>query len=122
MNTLLLDQTTWDLCLDVHGNIAMAQNPYALAQDTASAVRLFQGEAWYDTAQGIPYFDQILGQTPPLLLVKKLLETAALTVPELVGAKAYISGLVDRVLTGQIQVTDIDGGIQIVSISGNTNA
>ena len=120
MNTLLLDQVTWDLCLDVNGNIAMAQNPYALAQDTASAVRLFQGEAWYDTAQGVPYFDQVLGQSPPLLVVKKLLETAALTVPEIVAAKAFISSLKDRVLSGQIQVTDAAGATQIVSIGGNS--
>ena len=47
--TLLLDRTTWDLCLDANGNIAMATGPYAIAQDVASAVRL-----WHDTTKGVP--------------------------------------------------------------------
>ena len=66
MNTLLLDRATWDLCLDAAGNIATASEPYALAQDASSAIRLFVSEAWYDTTQGIPYFTNILGQAPPI--------------------------------------------------------
>ena len=56
MKTLLLDQTTWDLTLDANNNIALAAEPYAFAQDAASAIRLFQGELWYDTTRGVPYF------------------------------------------------------------------
>ena len=36
-NTLLLDRTVWDLLLDGSGNIAIATEPYATAQDVASA-------------------------------------------------------------------------------------
>ena len=43
MNTLLLDTLRWDLCLDVHGNIAVASDPYSVAQDVASAIRTFSG-------------------------------------------------------------------------------
>jgi hypothetical protein len=32
MRTLLLDTVAWDLVLDVNGNIAVADEPYALAQ------------------------------------------------------------------------------------------
>ena len=42
MKTLLLRPDTWDLTLDSAGNIAVAENPYALAQDAASAIKLFQ--------------------------------------------------------------------------------
>jgi len=69
LNTLLLDQTAWDLVIDSNGNIAMASPPYSLAQDVASAIKLFQGELWYDTSKGIPYFNEILGHMPPLSLL-----------------------------------------------------
>ena len=57
MSTLLLDRTYWDLCVDSSGNLAVASEPYSLAQDAASAIKLFQGEYIYDTTIGIPYFE-----------------------------------------------------------------
>jgi hypothetical protein len=109
LDTLLLDRTAWDLCLDASGNIAMASVPYALAQDAASATRLFAGELWYDTSQGVPYFGQILGQTPPIAAMKASFVSAALTVPEITSAVCYISEIKDRVVSGQVQVTDTAG-------------
>ena len=116
MNTLLLDQTTWDLCLDASGNIAMASNPYAVAQDVATAVRTFSGECYYDTTLGVPYFQDILGQNPPLELFRGDIEAAALTVPDVASANCIISGYTQRQLVGQIQVTDTDGTTLNVSI------
>jgi hypothetical protein len=116
MRTLLLDVNTWDLCLDARGNLAVAEDPYALAQDVASALRLFRGEAWFDTARGVPYFAQVLGKNPPLALMKKLFETAALSVPGVVEAVCFITGIKDRRVTGQVQVTDTAGRLQLVSI------
>lgn len=105
MNTLLLDQSTWDLCLDANRNIAMASDPYAIAQDVASAVRTFLGECWYDTTLGVPYFTEVLGQWPPVRLVKSLIEDAAMTVPEVTAAQCVITSFTGRALAGQIQVT-----------------
>ncbi len=109
MKTLLLDQQVWDLCKDASGDIALATDPYALAQDVASALRLFAGELWYDTTKGVPYFGQILGQLPPMQFLKAKLITAALTVPGVVAAECFIAGLVDRRLTGTVRVTDTAG-------------
>jgi len=109
MNTLLLDRTRWDLVADANGDIAMAANPYAIAQDVASAVKLFRGELFYDTTQGVPYWEQILGQRPPMALVKQAIVRAALTVPEVVQARCLIASFVGRVLTGQVQVIDTTG-------------
>jgi hypothetical protein len=108
-NTLLLDVVKWDLCLDVNGDIAMASPPYALAQDAASECRMFQGDDYYDTKHGIPYFAQVLGRWPPLTLVRSYLVAAALLVPGVVSARAFFSGLVNRKLTGQVQVSDAEG-------------
>jgi hypothetical protein len=109
LDTLLLDTVAWDLVVGSNGNIAMASPPYASAQDAASAIKLFQGELWYDTALGIPYFQQILGQFPSLALIKLNLTNAALTVPGVVSAVCYITGFTDRVLSGQVQVTNAAG-------------
>lgn len=115
MNTLLLDRTIWDLCLDASGNIAMATNPYAIAQDAASAIRTFQGEVWYDTTQGVPYFDQILGQYPPIALMRAQFVAAALTVPETVSAVCFLDAVLNRRLTGQVQIMDTSGATSAVA-------
>lgn len=107
--TLLLDRTLWDLVLDVSGNIAVASNPYALAQDAASAIKLFLGELWYNTSAGVPYFTEILGQAPSFALMKAEFVKAALTVPGVVSARCFISGYSDRLITGQVQVTNAAG-------------
>jgi hypothetical protein len=35
--------------LDAEGNIAVASEPYSLAQDAASAIKTFAGEVFWDT-------------------------------------------------------------------------
>lgn len=109
LNTLLLDRTQWDLVLDSGGNIAMARPGYALAQDVASAVRLFLGELFYDTSIGIPYFEEILGQLPPISLITGYVEKAALTVPGVVTARCIISSFNNREIVGQVQFIDENG-------------
>ncbi|WP_048996448.1 hypothetical protein [Burkholderia multivorans] len=109
MKTLLLDTEAWDLVLDANGNIALADEPYSIAQDVASAVRTFISECWYDTSIGIPYFTEVLGQWPPVSLVQGLIEQQALTVPDVVKARCVITDFSDRQITGQIQVIDVTG-------------
>jgi hypothetical protein len=116
MDTLLLDRTLWDLCLDSAGNIAVASGAYALAQDAASAIRLFRGELWYDTTGGIPYFPEILGQSPPVALMKAEFIAAALTVPGVVSADCFITSIVGRTVTGQVQITDAAGNVAVATL------
>ena len=111
MKTLLLDTVAWDLVLDVAGNIAVAEDPYALAQDAASAIKLFQAELWYDTSKGIPYFSQIFGRAPNVPYIKAKFVAAALTVPGVVAAVVFISSISERRVTGQVQVTNEAGVI-----------
>ena len=107
--TLLLDQSAWDLVLDASGSIALASEPYATAQDVASAVRTFEGECWYDTTRGMPYWQSILGKLPPSSLVKRRAEIEALRIPRVADVRTVITALQDRDLLGQIQFTDTDG-------------
>lgn len=112
MKTLLLD-SDWDLSVDASGNIAVGDHfgddPIGLAQDAASAIKLFSGELYYDTTQGIPYFREILGRRPPLTLLKAYVVTAAKTVPEVVRAVCRIASFTDRGIGGQIQVFNTRG-------------
>lgn len=112
--TLLLDQTTWDLCLDSSGNLAVADEPYAVAQDAASALKTFRGEVFYDTTRGVPYFGDILGKSPPLALIKSYLSAAAeeaVAAHGLTGAQVqvFLSGLNGRTLSGQVQIKAASG-------------
>ena len=115
MRTMLLSLDLWDLVTDINGNIAVAEDPYAVAQSVASAVRVFLGEEWYDTTVGVPYFQQILGKLPPLNVVKTLIANQAARVPGCNNPVVYLSGLAGRRLTGQIQFTDATGQQQAVT-------
>lgn len=116
-NTLLLDRTTWDLCIDASGNIAMATEPYSLAQDAASAIKLFLGEYWYDTTIGIPYWSQILGRNAPVQLMKTQFTAAALSVPNVASAQCYLTTLDNRQVSGQVQITDSNGNVSIAGFN-----
>lgn len=109
MKTLFLDPNAWDLTIDASGNIAVADDPYSLAQDAASAVKLFLGELWFDTTQGVPYFEQLFGKPPNISLIKAKFETAALTVPDVTAAEVFVTSIVGRNVSGQVQVTDAAG-------------
>lgn len=109
MDTLYLRPETWDLTLDINGNIAYAKDPYAKAQDVASAIKLFQGELYYDTEKGIPYFDEILGKKQSFALYKKRLEDAALSVPDVIRAQAGIVLHDERAISGAVKFTDRNG-------------
>ena len=116
MDTLLLDQHVWDLVLDLNNNVAVAAKPYSEAQDVASAVRLQLGELWYDKTLGVPYLNNvILGNKPSLQFIRTKIEEQALTVPNIAQARCLFASFEDRVLTGQVQVIDVDG------VSNNIN-
>jgi hypothetical protein len=107
--TLLLDNSAWDLVLDSSGNIALASPPYAVAQDVASACRLFLGELWYNTAQGVPYWQQFLGLNPTSSQISQGFNAAALTVSGVTKANMVITSVAGREDSGQIQFTTSDG-------------
>lgn len=106
MNTLFLNPNTWDCVLDAAGDIALATNPYSLAQDAASSIKTYLGEAYYDTLLGIPYDTLILGKNPSLEFVRGQFIQAAMKVPEVIAARVFFTDFTDRKLSGQVQITD----------------
>lgn len=114
-STLLLDPTTWDLVLDASGNIAVASEPYSTVQDVASAIRVFSGECFYDTKDGLPYLRLILGQSQSVSVFRAQAEQAALTVPNVTAAKCVITAISgQRQLSGTIFLSLSDGTTQNV--------
>ncbi len=115
-NTMLLVTDAWDICLNSGGNIALAEPPYSRAQDVASAIRLFQGELWFDTRPGVPYFENILGHPPPASYFEAQMVRAALTVPGVISATCIIQGVDGRSLTGQVTFTSVDGTTETLTL------
>jgi hypothetical protein len=119
-STLLLDPVAWDLTLDVNNNIAVVAEPYALAQDAASAMKVFQGEMWWDTTVGVPYLQQIFGQAPPIPLVKQLLINAAMSAStDIASAQVFFAALnpATRQLTGQVQIISVTSALSAANFS-----
>jgi hypothetical protein len=110
MNTLLLDGSAWDLVLDSNGNIAVASEPYSLAQDAASAIKTFLGECYLDMTVGVPWLQQIFGKSPPVAIIKSALVDAAETVPDVATAQVFFTSLTARALSGQVQVVSASSG------------
>lgn len=110
MKTLFLHPDTWDLCLDVSGNIAVASDQYAIAQSVANKCRVFMKDLYYSQQDGIPYLEKILGRNRfSLSLYRQYLQDAALSVPGVVTAKVELSTANDRVVRGRILFTDTNG-------------
>ncbi|MBV1833085.1 hypothetical protein [Novacetimonas pomaceti] len=113
MSELLLERSQWDLIADASGNIAVCEDPYAIAQAVACECRLFLGEAWYDTTQGVPYNQEILTAAPNIGLIESLMATAAKKVTGVASARAMLYlDRSTRTVTGAVLVTT-DSGIDL---------
>lgn len=108
--TILLGTDTWDLLLDADGDIALATEPYSLAQDAASAILTYIGECFWDTTVGVPLLQQVFGQRPSIAVIKALFVKAALTVPDVGTAQVFITGFTNRQISGQVQVAAASTG------------
>lgn len=117
-NTMYLDPVSWDLALNSSASLAMATEPWSLAQDAASAIRTFQGEVYYDTTLGVPYWAKVLGvyPKPSVAYMKKLLADAAMGAsPDIASVKVFFTSFSNRQLSGQVQVTSVAGVVSIAS-------
>jgi hypothetical protein len=115
MQTLELT-AAWDLT-SKDGNIAVLSDPDSQAQDAASQCMLYLGELWYDTSQGIPFFQQILGRFPSFTLLRAQYVSAALMVPGIDAAVCYFRSFVDRLLQGQVQITNDEGQVEAANFN-----
>lgn len=121
MDTIALDFTTWDMTVDVYGNIATFGDATGtpglrMAQDVATQCLAFRGELYYDTTQGVRY-DQILGLIPNMVFISSEYQTQAALVPDvqtIVPALTFDRQL--RQLQGTIYVSDATGTAGVVNL------
>ena len=99
-----------------NNDLAIADDPYSLSQDVASAVKCFKAECWYNTVLGVPYFEEIFGKQPNITLINRRVEDAAMSVTGVIAAKCVITKFTQRDLFGQIQFTDKTGVVKYVNI------
>lgn len=92
--------------LDGNGNLAVTDNPYAVAQDVACACSTFLGECWYDDTLGIPYYSRILGHWPGTQLINVKMQQEALKLPYVLSAVCTAVSNGERAITGVITLTD----------------
>lgn len=97
----------WDLTLDGAGNIAVSKGAYAIAQNGANAIRLFEREAYFDQKKGIPHFDIELGNKLNLSLsrLRSRVKRAALKVDGIIDVESKFKIAEERVLRGEVFFT-----------------
>lgn len=111
MKTLYLNPSTWDLEIDSAGNIAVADRPYSLAQDVATAIRCFKGDCYYNVLLGVPYYESILGKLPSKAYIKSQFIKAAKRIENVDSAQCFITSVKNRMVHGQVQITADDGSV-----------
>lgn len=99
------------ILLDDTGNLAITDNPHAVAQDVACACSTFLGECWYDSTSGIPYWSRILGHWPGTQLVNATLQQEALKLPTVSAAICQVTVDKARTVTGVLRITDTNNDI-----------
>lgn len=94
LRSLPLNPAAWDLVLDSSGNWNLFTDAYlSTAQDVACAELTFQGECLYDSTLGLPYYQSIFGQDPPLSYLTAKLEGQALTMSNVARCVVVALGL-----------------------------
>lgn len=102
--------------LDNAGNIKVCDDAYAVAQEVANKIRLFTNDAYFDEEKGIPHFVIDLGKKPMQSVVRSRIKEASLSVPEVKTVNILNIEIVDRKLSGQIELTLKNGSIVDVTI------
>ena len=109
--TLLLN-SQWDLTLDKSGRIAVADGPYATAQNVANECRLFTQDAYFEPDRGIPYYLIALGRKLSPSVLRARLRDAAYLVEDVEDVTDVVLESLDtetRKVTGEIKFTSKEG-------------
>lgn len=106
MHTVFLHPQTWDLELDTQGNIAYAIGDYAIAQDVASAARLWRGEIKYELEAGVDYEGTALSpRLSSYAQYKHDVVRSCKRVPEVVDIDLSVTTSSKRILSGDIIIS-----------------
>lgn len=100
----------WDIALNDNGGLSTAEDAYAVAQNVASAVRLFTNDAYFDTDAGIPHFEVTFKRNPDVSIIRSRIKTAAEAVAGVRSARVELRQVSSAcVLQGTIFLTLTNG-------------
>jgi hypothetical protein len=74
-----------DLYLDENGDLAGVSGVDGIASDLRSRLQTFLGEYTWNTAIGLPWLQEILGERPPRSRIEELVRTEALKTPGVIS-------------------------------------
>lgn len=114
--TLYLDPDTWDLELDDTGNIRVATESYAVAQNVASATRAFTNDMYFQLDRGVPHFETDISNPISTGVLTSRLNRCARAVDGVLTAETTITSFENRVIEGEIRLTTINNEIVTVSL------
>lgn len=116
MKTLPLDKKTWDVILAPNGNWeAIDDEALFTSQTAANECLQFTDDAYFFPADGVPYFQDILGRNPPRSLAVEHLKKRILGVPLVVKTEIIDYYFADRTIHGSAIIWTENGGKYNVS-------
>lgn len=111
--TLNLDRRTWDITLNGVGQIEVATDEQATAQNVSNEARLFSNDAYFQQDRGVPHFLIELGRrVSNMSVLYSYLRRAALRVADVNEIQTInVTGFdpATRVLSGEITFTTKEG-------------
>lgn len=114
--SLLLDPETWDLVVDDLGNIATVDNPYACAQDAATACLAIRGECINEKDTGVNY-KELLNVKASTGAMAAALQIEALRMDYIAQAEAtLVNDRNTRRTSGVIAIVDTNGLISNIAL------
>ena len=106
MISLKLIKDSWDIQLDENGLLLLADTDYSVAQNVATAVRLFTNDAYFDTETGIPHFQITYIRNPNLSVIRSRIKQTAEAVEGVLKATVILYPVTEKgVLSGVINLT-----------------
>lgn len=105
MISLKLIKDSWDIQLDENGLLLVADADYSIAQNVATAVRLFTNDAYFDTRSGIPHFQITYIRNPNLSVIRSRIKATAEAVVGVASATVILNPLTEAgTLSGVINL------------------
>lgn len=95
----------WDLELNAIGDITIVEDDLDLVQAVSTAVRLFQKDFIYDEDLGIPYIEEILGQTNSSAFYEPYIRQEASRIAGVANIELIDIAFNNRELIANIQIT-----------------
>jgi len=86
---IALDQTTNDIYLDDDGNLALVYDAEAVGRHARQRLQTHAGEWYLDTACGVPWLSDILGQNYDAALAESVVKAELLNTDGVTGIEDF---------------------------------